>query len=92
MKSDCVSKCRNAPLILQATYQNAIQRPWLERVIHSNAVSIPLDTIIFNCMAFGGIFSNIEMVSIIFGETITKAIIGGIVAFWKVKEKETSQS
>jgi len=73
-------------------YQNAIQRPWLERVIRSNAVSIPIDTIIFNCMAFAGVFSNMELVSIIFGETITKVIISGIVAFWKVKEKDISQS
>lgn len=71
-------------------YQNAIQRPWLERVIRSNAVSIPLDTIIFNCIAFAGVFSQIELVSIIFGETITKVIISGIVAFWKVKDKKTS--
>ncbi|MCJ8280034.1 MAG: VUT family protein [Rivularia sp. ALOHA_DT_140] len=70
-------------------YQNAIQRPWLERVIRSNAVSIPLDTIIFNCIAFAGVFSEIELVSIIFGETITKVIISGIIAFWKVKDKET---
>ena len=73
-------------------YQNAIQRPWLERVIRSNAVSIPLDTVIFNCMAFAGVFSNMELVSIIFGETITKVIISGIVAFWKVKDKETSSN
>lgn len=73
-------------------YQNAIQRPWLERVIRSNAISIPLDTVIFNCIAFAGVFSKIELLSIIFGETITKAIISGVVAFWKVKDKETSQS
>ncbi len=72
-------------------YQNAIRQPWLERVIRSNAVSIPLDTIIFNCIAFAGVFSQIELISIIFGETVTKVIISGIVAFWKVKEKEISQ-
>ncbi|MGB3654879.1 MAG: VUT family protein [Rivularia sp. (in: cyanobacteria)] len=72
-------------------YQNAIRRPWLERVIRSNAVSIPLDTIIFNCIAFAGVFSQIELISIIFGETVIKVIISGIVAFWKVKEKEISQ-
>lgn len=71
-------------------YQNAIKRPWLERVIRSNAVSIPLDTIIFNCIAFAGVFSRLELVSIIFGETVTKVLVSGIVAFWKVKEQETS--
>ena len=72
-------------------YQNAIQRPWLERVFRSNIISIPLDTIIFNCIAFAGIFSEIELLSIIFGEIIAKAIISGIVAFWKVKDNEVSK-
>ena len=67
-------------------YQNAIQRPWLERVIRSNAVSIPLDTIIFNCIAFIRVFSKIELISIIFGEIVIKSLVAGVVAFWKVKD------
>ncbi|GAB1542300.1 VUT family protein [Scytonema sp. NUACC21] len=67
-------------------YQKVIQRPWLERVARSNAVSIPLDSTIFNCIAFVGVFPAIEILSLIFGEVVVKSLISGLVAFWKVRE------
>lgn len=35
-------------------YQRLLARPWLERVAKSNAVSAPLDTLIFTLLAFWG--------------------------------------
>lgn len=35
-------------------YQRLLRRPWLTRVVSSNAVSAPLDTLVFTLLAFGG--------------------------------------
>ncbi|MGF1522074.1 MAG: VUT family protein [Leptolyngbyaceae cyanobacterium] len=64
-------------------YQKLLRYPWLVRVAGSNAVSIPLDTLLFTLVAFAGVLSNTEMVSLLFGETITKYAIGILVALWR---------
>jgi len=75
----------SAIILAEATdteiYQAFINRTWIVRVMASNAVSIPLDTILFNTIAFLGVFSIPLMVSIVTGEVIVKYIIGLIVAF-----------
>lgn len=60
-----------------------IKRSWLLRVAGSNAVSIPLDSVLFNLIAFAGVFAIPMLVSIIFGEIVVKFLAGGVVALWR---------
>ncbi len=64
-------------------YQKLLRYPWLIRVAGSNAVSIPLDTLLFTLIAFAGVLSTTQIVSLLFGETITKYAIGILVALWR---------
>lgn len=64
-------------------YQKLMQYPWLTRVAGSNAVSIPLDTLLFTLVAFAGVLSTWEIISLLFGETLTKYAIGIVVALWR---------
>ncbi len=66
-------------------YQRLLGRPWLVRVGGSNLVSIPLDTGLFNLLAFGGIFPWSLLVSIVVGEIVVKFVVGGTVALWRVE-------
>jgi len=61
-------------------YQRYIQSSWTMRVLRSNSVSIPLDSLLFNTIAFAGVFSNWEIASIIFGEIVFKGIVSGVTA------------
>ncbi len=61
-------------------YQRLIKRPWIQRVAGSNAVSIPIDTVLFTLVAFGGVFPVSMLISIIFGDIVLKAIISTLVA------------
>ncbi|QQE66453.1 hypothetical protein GFS31_31510 [Leptolyngbya sp. BL0902] len=64
-------------------YQKLLRYPWLVRVAGSNAVSVPLDTLLFTLIAFGGVLSRAEMVALLFGEIVVKYVIGAVVALWK---------
>lgn len=64
-------------------YQKLLRYPWLLRVAGSNAVSVPLDTLLFSLVAFGGVLSSGEMLSLLFGETVTKYAIGIVFALWR---------
>jgi hypothetical protein len=64
-------------------YQKLLRYPWLLRVAGSNAVSVPLDTLLFTLVAFAGVLSTLEMASLLFGEIITKYAIGLLVALWR---------
>lgn len=66
-------------------FQGLLTKPWLLRVTGSNLVSIPLDTVLFNLLAFGGIFSGAVLASIIIGEIVVKFVIGGIVALGRLR-------
>ncbi len=57
-------------------YHRLRRRSWLARVIRSNAVSIPLDTLIFNLLAFAGLFPWKVLLGILFGEVVVKYAIG----------------
>lgn len=61
-------------------YQKMINRPWLVRVTGSNLVSVPLDTLLFNSLAFGGVFAWSMWLAIVAGEIIVKFLVGAIVA------------
>jgi queuosine precursor transporter len=64
-------------------YQRLLARTWWHRVLASNAVSIPLDSIFFNLVAFLGVFAPREMVAIIFGEIVVKFLVGAASAVWR---------
>lgn len=64
-------------------YQKLIRYPWLLRVTGSNAVSVPLDTLLFTLIAFGGVLPTAEIISLLFGETLLKYAIGALVALWR---------
>jgi hypothetical protein len=66
-------------------YQHYISNSWAMRVLKSNAVSIPLDSLLFNIIAFAGIFSHWEVASIIFGEIVFKGIVSAVTAFRPVE-------
>jgi uncharacterized PurR-regulated membrane protein YhhQ (DUF165 family) len=53
-------------------------RSWLGRVFRSNAVSIPIDSILFNVIAFAGspFFPVLVLTKVILGEIVAKFIVG----------------
>ena len=61
-------------------YQKLMQRTWLTRALTSNAVSIPLDTILFTLLAFYGIMSWNEMAQIVYADLVFKAVIATALA------------
>lgn len=61
-------------------YQHFINNTWGMRVLKSNSVSIPLDSLLFNLIAFAGIFSSMELASIIFGEIVFKGAVSAVTA------------
>ncbi len=61
-------------------YQHFINNTWGMRVLKSNSVSVPLDSLLFNLIAFAGLFSNEELASIIFGEIVFKGLVSAVTA------------
>ncbi len=55
---------------------------WYRRVAGSNAVSIPLDSIIFTVTAFAGVFAVGMIVEIVWGDIVAKAAVGTLAALW----------
>jgi uncharacterized PurR-regulated membrane protein YhhQ (DUF165 family) len=66
-------------------YQKLLRLSWMKRVIGSNLVSIPLDSILFNVMAFLGVFEPAVLVAIIFGEIVVKFATGALAAVWRTQ-------
>ncbi|MGD9332429.1 MAG: VUT family protein [Desulfobacterales bacterium] len=64
-------------------YHKLLHRSWLQRVTGSNLISIPLDSILFNLIAFLGVFQGPLLVAIIFGEIVTKFTTGALAALWR---------
>ena len=74
-------------------YQRLLAKSWWRRVLTSNAVSIPLDSVFFNLVAFLGVFEPLFLVSIIFGEIVTKFSVGALSAVWRGRQRDgTSQT
>jgi uncharacterized PurR-regulated membrane protein YhhQ (DUF165 family) len=63
-------------------YEYFRRRSWLVRVSRSNAVSIPLDSILFNVIAFAGsaFFPLAIMVKVILGEIVAKVVVSMLYA------------
>lgn len=71
-------------------YQKLLNRSWIQRVIRSNLISIPLDSLLFNVIAFAGVFAPGMLVAIIFGEIVAKFTTGAIAAFWRADDGNVS--
>jgi uncharacterized PurR-regulated membrane protein YhhQ (DUF165 family) len=67
-------------------YQRLIRRSWWTRVLASNAVSVPLDSVIFTLLAFYGDMSTREMTEIVFADVIAKFVIAALFAIrvWRM--------
>jgi queuosine precursor transporter len=68
-------------------YHRLLHRSWLQRVAGSNIVSIPLDSLLFNLIAFWGVFEPTMLTAIIFGEIVTKFSTGALAALWRAPRK-----
>ena len=64
-------------------YHRLRRHGWYARVAGSNAISIPLDSIIFTVTAFAGVFSVWTIVEIIWGDIVAKAAVGTLAALWR---------
>lgn len=66
-------------------YQRLIKRNWYLRVLASNAVSAPLDSIVFTLLAFYGVdfFPQELLIPVIWGDTLVKYVIGALLAATK---------
>ena len=67
-------------------YHKLLRRSWLHRVIGSNLISIPLDSLLFNVIAFAGVFAPKMLVAIIFGEIVAKFATGTLAALWRTQD------
>ena len=69
-------------------YQRLLAKSWWHRVLTSNAVSIPLDSLFFNLVAFAGVagFPAQVLLSIIFGEIVVKFLVGALAAVWRGRQ------
>lgn len=57
-------------------FYHRLDVPWIKRVAASNALSVPLDSLLFNGIAFLGVFDAPTLVAIMFGEVAIKYGIG----------------
>lgn len=73
-------------------YQKLIQRSWLVRVAGSNAISIPLDTLIFTLIAFWGVLPPDQILALLVGETLVKYLIGAVTALYRNRQTDEWQS
>ncbi|QBY10230.1 VUT family protein [Deinococcus metallilatus] len=64
-----------------AVYQRLIEKSWWTRVLTSNAVSVPLDSITFTLLAFYGSMSGRDIAQIIFADILAKYAIAALFAF-----------
>lgn len=73
-------------------YQRLLAKSWWHRVLKSNAVSIPLDSVFFNLVAFLGVFDARFLVSLIVGEIVVKFAVGAVTAIWRSKAENRPAS
>jgi len=75
-------------------FQYLRRRSWPIKVVSSNAVSIPLDTLLFNSIAFLGVFPAWELVAIMWGEIVIKTLTGlvmGVLVWQRERQWESSR-
>ncbi len=61
-------------------YQSLLHRSWWVRVLSSNAVSVPLDSVLFTLLAFYGSVSWNMILQIIFADIVVKYLIAAALA------------
>ena len=61
-------------------YQRLLHRSWWVRVLSSNAVSVPLDSVLFTLLAFYGDMSWNMILQIIFADIVVKYLIAALLA------------
>jgi uncharacterized PurR-regulated membrane protein YhhQ (DUF165 family) len=67
-------------------YHRLLHRRWIQRVAGSNLVSIPLDSLLFNLVAFAGVFAPGMLLAVIFGEIVAKFATGSLAAVFRAPE------
>ncbi len=69
-------------------------RSWIGRVTRSNAVSIPVDSILFNLVAFAGsvYFPPLVLAKVILGEILAKFVVGILYAAIYPQKKRIRES
>ena len=58
-----------------AVFERLRERSWAIRVLASNAVSVPVDSVVMTMIAFLGVMTGEEMLAIIFADIIAKYLI-----------------
>lgn len=53
------------------------KRRWWVRAVSSNAIAVPLDTLLFTTLAFGGILPWVDFFEVNIGDTLVKFAVGG---------------
>ncbi|HEY9647757.1 MAG TPA: VUT family protein [Chroococcidiopsis sp.] len=66
-------------------YQRLLGKSWLVRVAGSNAISVPLDTLLFSVIAFWGVLPLSDIVALLVGETLIKYLVGAVTALYRDK-------
>jgi hypothetical protein len=61
------------------------------KVASSNAVSIPIDTLIFNLIAFLGVFPPLQLLAIMWGEIVVKTLTGVLVGLITARQRQNPQ-
>jgi uncharacterized PurR-regulated membrane protein YhhQ (DUF165 family) len=61
-----------------------INAAWMYRVMGSNAVSIPTDSVLFALLAFGGTMPWIAVAAIIWADIVVKTLVGTLVGAVRV--------
>ena len=69
-------------------YHKLLRRTWFQRVLGSNMVSIPLDSTLFNVIAFAGVFEPGMITAVIFGEIVVKSATGALAALWRGQTRD----
>lgn|GEM_PF-768491 len=64
-----------------AVFQRLRRRRWHMRVIASNAISVPLDSIAFNLLAFAGAMGVFTVAQIVFADIVGKYMIAAAIAW-----------
>lgn len=64
-----------------AIFQRLRSRGWHTRVLASNAVSVPLDSLAFTLLAFAGSMSTLVIAQIVFADILGKYFIAAAIAW-----------
>ncbi len=63
-----------------AVFHRLRAHSWARRVLTSNAISVPLDSILFTLIAFLGVMSTQEMIEIVWADVLVKFSIAALLA------------